>query len=352
MSRGELARDLLAAAQAAGFPLTDTQLARWHRAGLLPRPQQVSLGRGRGTVTSYPEGTTAQLLALCQIRQSDRSLARIGFRLWWDGHDVEPHLVLEPLLAAADEIDVSLRSTEDDARASTPAARILSRRLGKSGQLQFNDHARALTREGGPEATFDWEELCERPLPAVKELPELLARLVVTSLSGRSAREAIEQAPPEALAEGRDLSKAVIGLLRTWAGALAWLLGERGAVLKMVADIANQLTTADLPNLVVAQVIIRPALPPELVDVLRAPIPTPPLLRELETIQAVREAVPEADKVLTPAAIRALQRGGEAATRHRKKIDQFLVERRSLVEAAIAEAEQRLATPLQAPPLA
>lgn len=71
-----------------GFIITKTELARWHRAGLLPRPQRRSLGRGRGMVSVYPPGTTDQLLALCTIHHSEKRLPYVAWRLWWAGYDV------------------------------------------------------------------------------------------------------------------------------------------------------------------------------------------------------------------------------------------------------------------------
>src|SRR5438445_768462 len=75
----ERADDLIALAKASGFHVTKTQLARWHRAGLLPRPvRRQGLGRGKGTISIYPAGTGTQLLALLVIRTRERGL---GFTL-------------------------------------------------------------------------------------------------------------------------------------------------------------------------------------------------------------------------------------------------------------------------------
>ena len=101
----EPAFQLIERARAAGFPTSETQLARWHRAGLLPRPRQRSLGRGNGTQSVYPAGTTLQLLALCGHRQSVRALPDLGWCLWWDGYPVDQSLVVEFLTTVGNELD-------------------------------------------------------------------------------------------------------------------------------------------------------------------------------------------------------------------------------------------------------
>ena len=84
----ESAEFLLAQAKNAGFDVAAAALARWHRTGLLPRPRTRSLGRGRGTQTLYPEGTAAQLLALCKLHSNFRSLEYVGWHLWLQNHSV------------------------------------------------------------------------------------------------------------------------------------------------------------------------------------------------------------------------------------------------------------------------
>ncbi|HZU70929.1 MAG TPA: hypothetical protein VFA09_26875 [Ktedonobacteraceae bacterium] len=85
---GETAEALMTSMQAHGFTVTRPELARWHRAGLLPRPERHSRGRGRGMVSIYPHGTADQLLALCEIHHSEKRLPFVAWRLWWVGYDV------------------------------------------------------------------------------------------------------------------------------------------------------------------------------------------------------------------------------------------------------------------------
>src|SRR5690348_2860734 len=116
----ELASDLLAQAKAAGFAVSETQLARWSRAGLLPRPKQQSLGRGKGTQTVFPPGTAAQLLALCAIRKQTRLMVRWGWHLWWRGfpvHKRQTASVLEQAAHTWDKTVARIRDTSAGANA-------------------------------------------------------------------------------------------------------------------------------------------------------------------------------------------------------------------------------------------
>src|SRR5438105_15226652 len=76
--------ELLAAASNAGFEVSEAQLARWHRAGLLPRPQVRSLGRGKGTESLYPPGTRQRLIRVAQVHVEEHRLANAAWRLWWE----------------------------------------------------------------------------------------------------------------------------------------------------------------------------------------------------------------------------------------------------------------------------
>lgn len=90
---GESADALIASAASEDFTITKADLARWHRAGLLPRPQRHSLGRPHGMVSIYPPGTSRQVLALCRIHQSEKRLAYIAWCLWWEGYAIPVDLI-------------------------------------------------------------------------------------------------------------------------------------------------------------------------------------------------------------------------------------------------------------------
>jgi hypothetical protein len=109
----EIRQELLDLAQARGYEVSAPQLARWHRAGLLPRPEQRSLGKGHGTQTVYPSGTGEQLLALCEIHTGERRLLYVAWRLWWAGYDVSLKLVREFLERTAAEWDSDVEPLKD-----------------------------------------------------------------------------------------------------------------------------------------------------------------------------------------------------------------------------------------------
>lgn len=92
---------MIAAASAAGATVTKAQLARAHRAGLLPRPTQQPLGYGRGTRSVYPEHSVTQLLRLCELKHQRRKFRDLGWMLWWDGFDVAPELLRGTLVEVA-----------------------------------------------------------------------------------------------------------------------------------------------------------------------------------------------------------------------------------------------------------
>lgn len=112
---GETRQELLNLAQARGYEVSAPQLARWHREGLIPRPEQRSLGKGHGTQTVYPSGTGEQLLAFCEIHTGARRLSYVAWRLWWAGYDVSLKLVrafLERVAAEWDREMEPLRNPE------------------------------------------------------------------------------------------------------------------------------------------------------------------------------------------------------------------------------------------------
>lgn len=101
----EPSASLIDAAEVAGYSLTEDRLARWHRQGLLPSPSVKHLGKGRGTTSLYPSGTTRQLLDLLSIRQKHRSLVEVGFRLWLAGYPVSDRYSFDYLGEVAEQHD-------------------------------------------------------------------------------------------------------------------------------------------------------------------------------------------------------------------------------------------------------
>ncbi|HET8842970.1 MAG TPA: hypothetical protein VFN35_16015 [Ktedonobacteraceae bacterium] len=97
----EKREDLLVLAQQRGFTITTTQLVRWHRAGLLPRPRQLPLKGVRGTGSFYPNGTGEQLILLCSLRTTERRFSHLAWKLWLAGYLVDLHIIRNQLMHAA-----------------------------------------------------------------------------------------------------------------------------------------------------------------------------------------------------------------------------------------------------------
>jgi hypothetical protein len=110
---GDTADELITRMQVLGFTVTRAELARWHRAGLLPRPERHSLGRGRGMVSVYPAGTADQLHALCLFHQSEKRLHYVAWRLWWAGYNIPMHYAQQFLEQAVTTWRRAIRELRD-----------------------------------------------------------------------------------------------------------------------------------------------------------------------------------------------------------------------------------------------
>ena len=108
LNEGETKEYLLAMAKSRGYNVSSDQLNRWHRAGLLPRPRQILLGR-RGSKTVYPNGSAEQVIEICRIHEKERRLAYVGWQLWWKGFEVN-------LRAIRDFIQRSAKAGDEDRR--------------------------------------------------------------------------------------------------------------------------------------------------------------------------------------------------------------------------------------------
>ncbi len=82
-----------------------TTLSRWHRDGLIPTPEVKRLGRGKGSISLYPQGVGQQTLEICRLKAQIHSLEDIGFILWLYGFSVGPKFSREYLKKSAIELD-------------------------------------------------------------------------------------------------------------------------------------------------------------------------------------------------------------------------------------------------------
>ncbi len=143
MDAGETAEALIERVSSQGFPITKTELARWHRAGLLPRPQRRSLGRGRGMVSIYPSGTADQLQALCAIHRSEKRLPYVAWRLWWEGYPIPLSSVQEFLEGARTQWQQGI----EEIRRLQEHPEQLSKLLGRTAVMRFPQKTLARARK-------------------------------------------------------------------------------------------------------------------------------------------------------------------------------------------------------------
>ena len=80
--------ELLAQVQGDGAAITERQLERWHKAGLLPRRRQIHVAGLRGSVGVYDGTVVSRVLRLTELHLTHRSLTGLQFSLWWEGFDV------------------------------------------------------------------------------------------------------------------------------------------------------------------------------------------------------------------------------------------------------------------------
>jgi hypothetical protein len=69
-----------------GRVVTKARLATWHRAGLIPEPRVIRLGRGKGTESVYPAITVGQAEVAFDALGVTRNFGAAAWRLWWTGY--------------------------------------------------------------------------------------------------------------------------------------------------------------------------------------------------------------------------------------------------------------------------
>src|SRR5208282_3006868 len=83
-----------------GVTLSRRQLAEWHRYGLIRKPKQSRLGRGKGSESIYPRGTARQAMACAVLMARFTSKRRVGWELWVLGYPVAERFWRAPLKRA------------------------------------------------------------------------------------------------------------------------------------------------------------------------------------------------------------------------------------------------------------
>lgn len=173
---GETTETLIAAAAAHGHAVTETQLIRWHREGLLPPIGQPLarrfLGRGRGSETVYPAGTGRQLLALCELHAHERRLMPLGWSLWWRGYAVSPALIRAALQQLAENWSHTVWRVRNEGvpdtprrtRIDQPPLRAARDRTGRKGFDVFRELMVQIMTDTVGEWTAEEREAFERAM--------------------------------------------------------------------------------------------------------------------------------------------------------------------------------------------
>ncbi|GEM_PF-1480197 len=74
----------------------------WHKNGLLPRPIRKFLGKGKGTISGYPDGTEEQALIVYRKREEGKNFDRILSELFQENRMVDISQIRELLFKGID----------------------------------------------------------------------------------------------------------------------------------------------------------------------------------------------------------------------------------------------------------
>lgn len=114
MASFESAAEIIETLRSSGYEISTQQLSEWHRNGLIRRPKQTALGRGRGTESRYPVGTAKQVAALISLRHGTRHNPEyIGWQLWVLGFTISETIWRQPFIDASNELFRLLRAAID-----------------------------------------------------------------------------------------------------------------------------------------------------------------------------------------------------------------------------------------------
>jgi hypothetical protein len=101
----ETAADLLRAALEIDPSTTKDQIARLHRASLIPGPAEHYEKGRRGRESRYPPGTSDLVRRIAALKLNHRNLDEIAWRLWWEDADVSMVPIRRYLEKIANRLD-------------------------------------------------------------------------------------------------------------------------------------------------------------------------------------------------------------------------------------------------------
>ncbi|KQN96761.1 hypothetical protein [Paenibacillus sp. Leaf72] len=81
-----------------GYKVTNSQIERWHKCGILPAPKQKYTLKVNGSISEYPESAKDNLQLLLTSKESARNLNGLLLDVWLRGGQIESHFIKEILL--------------------------------------------------------------------------------------------------------------------------------------------------------------------------------------------------------------------------------------------------------------
>lgn len=272
----ETAEALMTAASQAGHRITPVMLKKWRAAGLLPRPSQRSRGRGHGTETVYPAGSTGQLLRLLEIRAEGGRFdpERTLWRLWWEGWPVNPEHIwtrLDTTFHAVEAWRVEWRTLTPDERIERTTMpdrlpeplRTIRKRVGPRGvesvayvlssvavgefsTWEHGEDKRAIIDGLG----FDRakRERIGRADPWLRGLLDEQLRDLATTIQPSRVRDALASTCGDELCRARDELQAFLGFLYTVRLTMDSMLGAGALGLGLLPE-PSELTHETGPGL-------------------------------------------------------------------------------------------------------
>jgi hypothetical protein len=345
LETGETANELIGYAAAAGHVVTRTQLVRWHKRGLIPRPQLHYTPGRRGALSLYPAGTAEVLLVVAESEATRRPLEDVAWTLWWEGHERDMTEVRAFIGSMCDE----LASVQDKLRrvlpsgATYPGSRwrvrdyltrssnlrpplgTVRRRLDWRGRNEFGRFVDLLLKvmvgqepdfitgdEQIIERAFHFDQARSTPLHGSTEwfpAEDGMAFQWMANLVSRPLREVLDGAADDDLVTARDEVQGLIEFLTTFGETMVWIFGGKGLGYGFIGSVMNRFVDTPRRQAFLVLLLYAVRRDPNLRigwDLLRPTVESwnTTGYRNWQGIKLIREELPEAQRVIGEARLR------------------------------------------------
>jgi len=214
---------------------TKVRLAKWHRAGLIERPVTVKLGRGKGSESRYPIGTSEIVAAIVRKPKRMKTADR-AWDLWWEGHQIPPRTIRRALSRLANDWDTCLtvcnleeELTKLETQRLPPRVAQMSKRVGrenlravaKSVLSAVTDRVDASAVDQVDASRYDKAFNLKRARtdklsmagPLIQSDQNEIIRIMQSVFRGRSMAATLSELTDEQVRQSRDQYRAIIGVL-------------------------------------------------------------------------------------------------------------------------------------------